>query len=260
MNIAPNCPPPKGKKLMSKRLFCSYLWDIIYSISYNATKTFEEIQKSRSWLIASYYDTLSGTVPFGLPVSLFQREIQRPPLLWHIVEAQYKYVTLQVKIKYSNVELFCAPWILSFFFIVSKLLLSLFTQLSHHFLREAFLDCPPCDKFPITYSDGTVYPLLVECDSIELFLFGVWDYLIIVPHPAKLSAHQIMPSSYFSCSYIPSGQHSACHSVDTQHILCLMKEEGKRKQRGIEIYIFNHLNYNGKILPKQSSHAWVDQW
>ena len=109
-------PLQKGRNWwMSKRLFCSYVWDIMYSISYHATKTYEEIQKSRSWLITSYYDSLSGTVPFGLPVCLFQREIQRPPLLWHIVEAQYKYVKLQVKIKYCNVELFCAPWILSFF-------------------------------------------------------------------------------------------------------------------------------------------------
>ena len=133
-------------------------------------------------------------------------------------------------------ELFCGPWILSLFFsTVSKLLPFLFTQLSHHLLREAFLDCPPYDKSPIIYSDGTTYLLLVECDSIELFLFRLWDYLILVPHPAKLSAHRIKPSYHFAPSCIPCGRHGACHFVGTQHILCLLKEAGKRKKRRMKI-------------------------
>lgn len=119
----------------------------------------------------------------------------------------------------------------SFFFHCQQTSIFFFTQLSHHFLREAILDCSPSDKPPIMSSDGTIYWLLIACDCIELFLFSFWAYLITVPDSVKPSDHQIRPSSHLAPSCMPSGQHSACHFVGTQHILYLLKEAGKRKKR-----------------------------
>ena len=71
-----------------------------------------------------------------------------------------------------------------------------------------------------------MYLLLVECGSIELFLFGLWDDLIIVPHPAKLSIHHVRPSVHFYHPCIPSGQ----HFVGTEHILYLLKKQGRERR------------------------------
>ena len=142
----------------------------------------------------------------------------------------------------------------SLFFHCQQTPIFLFTRFSHHFLREAFLNCSPHAEPPTMFSDGTVYLFLVACDCIELFLFCFWAYLITVPHSAKLSDHQRRPSSHLAPSCIPSRQHSACHFVGTQHILYLLKEAGKRK-----IYIYKFFK---KIIIKRIffliSAVWVE--
>lgn len=62
-----------------------HICDIVYILTYNATDTFVEIQKFRSLVIANYYDSQPGTIPFGATsFSLSKRDPKATPHQSHI--------------------------------------------------------------------------------------------------------------------------------------------------------------------------------